>query len=219
MTLALNVMGQQTSSVTQITGLVRDSLTHDGIAYASISLMSTNEGTLANDRGGFSINSRANFSKLRVTAMGYKSKEVEIKKGQGSVVLIDLVATGVELDELVVHKGKEKYSKKNNPAVEMIKKLRARRDDNDPRRFPHYGYSQYERMMLGFGNLDDIISKPEEHWDSATWTTSSANPRSSHGSTSMPTHRCSPASASCPSPSKKPSPVTIMEKVDTSKSF
>ena len=162
MTLALNVMGQQTSSVTQITGLVRDSLTHDGIAYASISLMGTNEGTLANDRGGFSINSRANFSKLRVTAMGYKSKEVEIKKGQGSVVLIDLVATGVELDELVVHKGKEKYSKKNNPAVEMIKKLRARRDDNDPRRFPHYGYSQYERMMLGFGNLDDIISKPEE---------------------------------------------------------
>ena len=162
MTLALNVMGQQTSSVTQITGLVRDSLTHDGIAYASISLKGTNEGTLANDRGGFTINSRAKFTKLRVTAMGYKSKEVEIKQGQGSVLLIDLVATGVELDELVVHKGKEKYSKKNNPAVEMIKKLRARRDDNDPRRFPHYGYSQYERMMLGFGNLDDIISKPEE---------------------------------------------------------
>ncbi len=94
--------------------------------------------------------------------MGYKPKEVEIKQGQGSVVLIDLVATGVELEELVVHKGKERYSKKNNPAVEMIKRLRERRDDNDPRRFPHFGYTQYERMMLGFGNLNDIISKPEE---------------------------------------------------------
>ncbi len=161
MFVALTAMGQQ-MPVTQITGLVRDSLSHDGIPYASISLMGTNEGTLATDRGGFTVNSRAKFTKLRVTAMGYKPKEVEIKPGQGSVILIDLVATGVELDELVVHKGKEKYSKKNNPAVEMIKKLRERRDDNDPRRHPHYGYSQYERMMLGFGNLNDIISKPEE---------------------------------------------------------
>ena len=159
--VAISAFGQN-AAVTQITGMVRDSLSHEGIPYASISLMGTSEGTLATDRGGFTINSRARFSRLRVTAMGYKAKEVEIKQGQGSVVLIDLVPTGVELEEVIVNKSKEKYSKKNNPAVEMIKKLRERRDDNDPKRFPHYGYSQYERMMLGFGNLDDIISRPEE---------------------------------------------------------
>jgi hypothetical protein len=159
--VALSAFGQN-ATVTQITGLVRDSLSREGVPYASISLMGTSEGTLANDKGGFTVNSRAQFSRLHVTAMGYKAKDVEIKHGQGSVVLIDLVPTGVELHEVVVNKGKEKYSKKNNPAVEMIKKLRERRDDNDPKRFPHYGYSQYERMMLGFGNLNDIISKPEE---------------------------------------------------------
>jgi len=152
----------QNAPLTQITGMVRDSVSHEGIAYASIALVGTSEGTMATDKGGFTINSRSRFNKLRVTAMGYKPKDVEIKPGQGSVVLVDLVATGVELEELVVRKGKEKYSKKNNPAVEMIKKLRERRDDNDPKRFPHYGHSQYERMMMGFGNLDDIISKPEE---------------------------------------------------------
>ncbi len=159
--VAFAAMAQQ-ASVTQITGMVRDSLSRDGIPYASISLVGTNEGTLANEKGGFTVNSRANFTKLHVTAMGYRAKDVDIKPGQGSVVLIDLAPTGVELDEVVVNKGKEKYSKKNNPAVEMIKKLRERRDDNDPKRFPHYGYTQYERMMLGFGNLNDIISKPEE---------------------------------------------------------
>lgn len=152
----------QTASVTSITGLVRDSLSREGIAYASISLMGTSEGTIANDKGGFNINTRASFTRLRISAMGYKTKEVEIKPGQGSVILVDLASSGVELDEVVVRKGKEKYSKKDNPAVEMIRKLRARRDDNDPKRFPHYGYTQYERMMLGLGNLDDIISKPEE---------------------------------------------------------
>lgn len=159
--LAAPALGQ-TTSVTSITGLVRDSLSREGIAYASISLMGTSEGTIANDKGGFNINTRASFTRLRISAMGYKTKEVEIKPGQGSVILVDLVSSGVELDEVVVRKGKEKYSKKDNPAVEMIRKLRARRDDNDPKRFPHYGYTQYERMMLGLGNLDDIISKPEE---------------------------------------------------------
>ena len=159
--LAAPALGQ-TASVTSITGLVRDSLSREGIAYASISLMGTSEGTIANDKGGFNINTRASFTRLRISAMGYKTKEVEIKSGQGSVILVDLVSSGVELDEVVVRKGKEKYSKKDNPAVEMIRKLRARRDDNDPKRFPHYGYTQYERMMLGLGNLDDIISKPEE---------------------------------------------------------
>ena len=95
----LTATGQQVA-MTQITGLVRDSLTHEGVAYATITLVGTSEGTLANEVGGFVINSRANFSKLRVTAMGYRAKEVAVKTGQGSVVLIDLVATGVELDEL-----------------------------------------------------------------------------------------------------------------------
>lgn len=161
LTVAMTAVGQQTA-VTQITGYVRDSLSREGVPYASIALVGTSEGTLATVNGGFTINSRASFNKLRVTAMGYSTKEEPIKPGQGSVIVIDLVPTGVELNEVVVHKGKEKYSKKNNPAVEMIKKLRARRDDNDPRRFQHYGYTQYERMMVGFGDLDNLINTPDE---------------------------------------------------------
>ncbi len=168
MLTALAAAGQQ-QAVTQITGLVRDSVTREGIAYASISLVGTSEGTLATDKGGFTITTRARFSRLRVTAMGYRPREVEVKTGQGSVVVIDMVAAGVELNEVVVKKGKEKYSKKNNPAVDMIKRLRAHRDDNDPKRLPHYGYTLYERMMLGLGNLDEVIGKTlgggeEQRW-------------------------------------------------------
>ena len=168
MLTALAAAGQQ-QAVTQITGLVRDSVTREGIAYASISLVGTSEGTLATDKGGFTITTRARFSRLRVTAMGYRPREVEVKTGQGSVVVIDMVAAGVELNEVVVKKGKEKYSKKNNPAVDMIRRLRAHRDDNDPKQLPHYGYTLYERMMLGLGNLDEVIGKTlgggeEQRW-------------------------------------------------------
>lgn len=159
--VSIAAMAQQVP-MTQITGLVRDSVSRQGIPHAAITLVGTDEGTLANEQGGFTINSRARFTHLHVSAMGYASRDVAIKTGQGSVILIDLSPTGVELGELVVKKGKEKYSKKNNPAVELIQKLRQRRDDNDPRRRPYYSYTQYERMMVGLGNLDDVISKPEE---------------------------------------------------------
>ena len=159
------VSAGQPSAITQITGMVRDSITHDGIPYASIILVGTDEGTMATDKGGFAINSRARFSRIRVTAMGYQAREVAIRPGQGNVVLIDLVASNVELGEVVVGKSKEKYSKKNNLAVDMIKELRRRRDDNDPRRFTNYGYTQYERMMLGFGDLDDIVKDSgQQQW-------------------------------------------------------
>lgn len=159
---AIAAWGQHANPVTQITGLVRDSLSREGVPYASVTLMGTSEGVLANDKGGFTVSTRASFRQLRITAMGYRTKVVDIKPGQGNVVLVDLVATGVELGEVVVRRGKEHYSKKNNPAVDMIKKLRARRDDGDPSRMPHYGYCQYERMMVGFGNLEALTNKPEE---------------------------------------------------------
>ena len=63
-TAALSAVAQQ-AAVTQITGLVRDSVTREGIPLASISLIGTNEGTLATEQGGFTINSRARFSQLR----------------------------------------------------------------------------------------------------------------------------------------------------------
>ena len=67
----LSATGQQ--AVTQITCLVRDSLSREAVPYATVTLIGTDEGTIANDKGGFTINSRAVFSKLRVTAMGNPS--------------------------------------------------------------------------------------------------------------------------------------------------
>ena len=50
LTVALTAVGQQ-AAVTQITGFVRDSLSRDGVPYASIALVGTSEGTLATNNG------------------------------------------------------------------------------------------------------------------------------------------------------------------------
>ena len=60
-----------------------------------------------------------------------------------------------ELQELIVRPVKEKYSKKNNPAVELISKIRETRHRNDPRLIDPYSYDQYDKITLGLLDIKD----------------------------------------------------------------
>lgn len=145
-------------SLVQITGLVRDSLTHDGIPFASISVPSTDVGVIATEHGGFNINTRNQVKKLRISAVGYITAEVNIKQGQ-TVAIINMVPESVKLDEIVVKRGKEKYSKKDNPAVELAKKLISQRKKYDPLNNDYFSFKKYERISYGFNDLNEVGGK------------------------------------------------------------
>ena len=69
---------------------------------------------------------------------------------------------GRTLNEVVVHRGKQRYSKRNNPAVDFARRIREARDVNDPRRKPLYSYSKYDRMEFGLHDFsvgDTTIGK------------------------------------------------------------
>ncbi len=53
-----------------------------------------------------------------------------------------------ELQELVVKPKKEKYSKKNNPAVDLMRRVRAYQHNGDPRLNNYYSYDQYDKTVL-----------------------------------------------------------------------
>jgi len=60
----------------------------------------------------------------------------------------------LKLRELVVRPGKEKYSKKNNPAVDFVRRVMERRDMSDPRlNNDFYNHGVYERISLGVINF------------------------------------------------------------------
>ncbi|MBQ9217669.1 MAG: carboxypeptidase-like regulatory domain-containing protein [Muribaculaceae bacterium] len=143
---------------TQIAGYVRDSLTREPIPFASIALLGTDEGVTAGDHGGFQINSATSVAVLRVTAMGYKPKNIALRQYQ-SVVVVDLVSQAVALDEVVVKRTKEKYSKKDNPAVALAKRLMALKNQGAPTDEPFYSHKRYERMMYGFNDFDKVKDK------------------------------------------------------------
>ncbi|MDE5789840.1 MAG: carboxypeptidase-like regulatory domain-containing protein [Muribaculaceae bacterium] len=85
-----------------------------------------------------------------------------------------------DLDEVVIYRKKNKYSKKNNPAVELVKRIRRDRDVTDPTQLPKYSYEKYEKTLIGTTDFNlDFNKLPksqqkfrfmEQFIDTAPWT-------------------------------------------------
>jgi len=58
------------------------------------------------------------------------------------------------LNEVVVRAGKVKYSKKNNPAVALMERIRASQHLTDPRRKPYYAFDKYDKTVLALNDFN-----------------------------------------------------------------
>lgn len=67
-----------------------------------------------------------------------------------------------ELQELLVHPGNEKYSRKNNPAVELVNDIRKSQKYGDPRLADNYSYDQYDKITLGLLDISEDNLKTHE---------------------------------------------------------
>lgn len=136
-----------------VRGVVRDSLTREPIPYASVLLKGTDRGVLTDDNGRYTIVTTLPFDSVMASSLGYTTKAVGARKrGDNVQVDIDLVSTGVLLGEVIAKPRREHYSKKNNPAVAFMEKIRHTQDQNDPRRHDNYNYNKYERISLALND-------------------------------------------------------------------
>lgn len=158
---ATDSAAQHNINNTTINGLVRDSITREAIPFAAIYLKGSDRGIMADENGKFSITTAVNFINVEISSMGYRTKNVFVNKGETNDITIEMVSTGVALKELVVKPKKEKYSKKNNPAVEFVKKLMARKEMYDPKNHDFYNLNKYEKITLG---LNDFSEKQKKNW-------------------------------------------------------
>ena len=142
----------QTSSSYFIRGIVRDSLTNEGLPYASVQVEGRKISALTDNSGVFEMNIPEGSGTLVVSCMGYRNKSVPVRRTSLNLYDIYLSPASTELDEVVVRK--KKYSKKNNPAVEFAERLRRQSDLTDPFRNDYYNYDSYEKISLGLNDFD-----------------------------------------------------------------
>lgn len=146
-----------------VRGLVVDSLTQAPVPYAAIFVEGSDNGALADGDGRFTVEAPRWPARLKVTVMGYESKSANVTRYDATNFTIALRPVGIALNEVRVGRSKEHYSKRNNPAVDFVRRVMDARNMTDPRRNKYYNYDKYERITLAindFKTTDSVTGKP-----------------------------------------------------------
>lgn len=153
--LAVMVMVQLTVSAKDeyhLGGVVRDATTLEPLPYASVTVEDYAIGALTNEKGIFDMTVPNAARILIVNCLGYNRRTIEIHKNQVNLYDIMLTPSETELKEVVVKR--QKYSKKNNPAVEFMHRLKECGPLTDPKRNPYYNYQKHELITLAINDFN-----------------------------------------------------------------
>ena len=127
---------------TKVSGVVLDN-SKQPIPYANVVFKGSNTGVVSNEDGRFYIESPDNYTELVVSFVGFPDKTVKLPQ----LVNYDfkvILTEGNALKEIKIFAGKT--SKKNNPALDILRKIWERRRKNGLKMFKQYQYEKYEKM-------------------------------------------------------------------------
>lgn len=143
-------------SQTKVGGIVTDE-SGVPVAFANIVFEDSSEGTITNDNGRFYFESEENYQAILVSFIGYEAKRIVLDSKVNYDLEIVLSESTEQLDEVIVYTGKQ--SKKNNPAVEILKKIWAKKRVNGVRKFKSYQYDKYEKVEFDLNTIDSALIK------------------------------------------------------------
>lgn len=147
-------------SFTSASGIVKDSITGEPLPFVSVYFDGSTIGAMTDDNGTFTLQNNQGYTKLATASLGYDTKFIDLKPGKKNDNLeVLLKPTAFEISEVVVKPKREKYTRKDNPAVELIKKVIAHKNDNRIEAKPEYQTEVYEKLSLSLDNFNPNLDK------------------------------------------------------------
>ena len=147
-------------SFTSASGIIKDSITGEPLPFVSVYFDGSTIGAMTDDNGTFTLQNNQGYTKLAAASLGYDTKFIDLKPGKKNDNLeLLLKPTAFEISEVVVKPKREKYTRKDNPAVELIKKVIAHKNDNRIEAKPEYQTEVYEKLSLSLDNFNPNLDK------------------------------------------------------------
>lgn len=153
-TFLLLLFSVLTYSQTKISGEIFD---EEGapVPFANVIFVGSNEGTITNENGRFYIESDATWEQVRFSFVGFESQTITLEKRVTYDLKITLNFESDSLDATVIVSGKT--DKKNNPAVDILRKIWANKRQNGLRQFKQYEYDKYEKLEFDLNTIDSAL--------------------------------------------------------------
>ena len=136
----------------KLTGVIVDDNDGEYIPYASAVYRGNHVMVSSDAQGKFSID-RHNGWKLTFSAVGYQPLTIEVSEKTKSPMRITLKPEKNQLENVTVRGKRNRYSRKDNPAVELMRRVIAAKKKTHLDNHDFYQYNKYEKLTLAFNDL------------------------------------------------------------------
>lgn len=140
---------------TKVSGIVVDD-TGLPVPFANIVFKGSTQGIVSNEDGRFYIESPNTYTAVIVSFPGFAEREVPLPKSVNYDFKI-VMKESTAIKEVVVYSGKT--SKKDNPALEILRKIWARKRKNGLYMFDQYKIDKYEKVEFDMNTIDSAFMK------------------------------------------------------------
>lgn len=135
----------------KLQGRISDSITREPLPFVNILINNGPKGGMTDIDGRFSFSGNTPFKTLKMSHVGYRPAQVEVK---GTHIQIAMSPVQLELSEVMVVAGE-------NPALRIIRNAVSNRKINNPARIPFYTFTSYDKMIFT-ADADSVSARVDE---------------------------------------------------------
>ena len=135
-----------------LTGIVTDAATGDTIYYPSVSYKGQHIAVSGTAKGEYAIVRKEGLV-LTFSAVGYAPVQVVVKASTPKTLNIKLKSDTRQLAEVVVRQKRGKYSRKDNPAVELMRRVIAAKKRTRLENHDFFQYTKYQKITLAMNDI------------------------------------------------------------------
>ena len=146
--------------VTEVSGQVKDAKYKKPLSHVTVSFRGTSIQSRSDADGRFKISSPNRQTQIQFDFIGYGRIVKTIRPNETQELQVLMAEESQELTEVHITRGKAgPYRNKNNPAVELIRKVIDRKPFNRLESYDQVSYNQYERLQVSLSNLSDKFTQ------------------------------------------------------------
>jgi len=139
---------------TKVKGIILD-INNEPIPYCSIQFEGSKEGTTSNENELFYLESNENWQALKISFIGFTTQTFPLEKKINYNIKITLEEETDSLNEIILVTGKQ--PKKNNPAIDILRRIWAQKLKNGLSNSKQYKYQKYQKVEFDLNTIDEKL--------------------------------------------------------------
>ena len=143
-----------------VSGIVVDAKSGSPRPFVNVYYEGKGVGAATDENGNFSVPYRKGWNILTISSVGFKKMEIPIS-GPIENLKVRLEVNSQTIKGVSIKGKRKKYDRKNNPAVELMRKVIAAKKHSDLRRHDYFSYQKYEKRTFALNEFTEKVFDDE----------------------------------------------------------